>query len=46
MSYTTNRQPQGILQNDETFLKEGLIAELVTIKLNIKIREVISHLLF
>ncbi len=31
MSYTTNRQPQGILQNDETFLREGLIAEIVAI---------------
>lgn len=31
MSYTTNRQPQGILQNDETFLREGLVAEIVAI---------------
>ena len=31
MSYTTNRQPQGILKNDETFLREGLIAEIVAI---------------
>ena len=31
MSYTTNRQPQGILQNDETFLHEGLISEIVAI---------------
>ena len=31
MSYTTNRQPQGILKNNETFLREGLIAELVAI---------------
>lgn len=31
MSYTTDRQPQGILKNDETFLREGLIAELVAI---------------
>lgn len=31
MSYTTNRQPQGILKNNETFLREGLISELVAI---------------
>ncbi|ADL53712.1 ferritin family protein [Clostridium cellulovorans] len=31
MSYTTNRQPQGILKNDETFLREGLVAEIVAI---------------
>ena len=31
MSYTTNRQPQGILKNDETFLREGLISEIVAI---------------
>lgn len=31
MSYTTNRQPQGKLKNDETFLREGLVAEIVAI---------------
>lgn len=31
MSYTTNRQPQGILINKETFLREGMIAEIVAI---------------
>ncbi|WP_315080466.1 ferritin family protein [uncultured Clostridium sp.] len=31
MSYTTNRQPQGILKNIETFFREGMIAELVAI---------------
>ena len=31
MSYTTERQPQGILKNVETFLREGLIAEIVAI---------------
>lgn len=31
MSYTTNRQPQGILKDDETFLREGLISEIVAI---------------
>ena len=31
MSYTTNRQPQGILKNIETFFREGLIAEIVAI---------------
>ncbi|KMT21976.1 ferritin family protein [Clostridium cylindrosporum] len=31
MSYTTNRQPQGILMNKEAFLREGMIAEIVAI---------------
>lgn len=31
MSYTTNRQPQGISKNIETFFREGLIAEIVAI---------------
>ena len=31
MSYTTNRQPQGLLKNTETFLREGLISEIVAI---------------
>lgn len=31
MSYTTNRQPQGIIKNIEGFLREGIIAELVAI---------------
>lgn len=31
MSYTTNRQPQGLLKNIENFLREGLIAEIVAI---------------
>ncbi|MBN1045599.1 ferritin-like domain-containing protein [Clostridium botulinum] len=31
MSYTTNRQPQGILKNIETFFREGMIAEIVAI---------------
>lgn len=31
MSYTTNRQPQGIIKNVETFLREGMIAEIVAI---------------
>lgn len=31
MSYTTNRQPQGVIKNLETFLREGLISEIVAI---------------
>ena len=31
MSYTTNRQPQGILIDKVAFLREGMIAELVAI---------------
>lgn len=31
MSYTTDRQPQGIKKNTETFLREGMIAEIVAI---------------
>lgn len=31
MSYTTNRQPQGIIKDVETFLREGMIAEIVAI---------------
>lgn len=31
MSYTTNRQPQGMLEAPEVFLREGMIAELVAI---------------
>lgn len=31
MSYTTSRQPQGLLKNTEVFLREGLIAEVVAI---------------
>lgn len=31
MSYTTERQPQGILKNIETFFREGMIAEIVAI---------------
>lgn len=31
MSYTANRQPKGILKDDETFLREGLISEIVAI---------------
>jgi len=31
MSYTTDRQPQGVVKNDETFLRESLISEIVAI---------------
>jgi rubrerythrin len=31
MSYTTNRQPQGIIKSIDAFLREGLIAEVVAI---------------
>lgn len=31
MSYTTDRQPQGFLKSDETFLRESLISEIVAI---------------
>lgn len=31
MSYTTDKQPQGILKNDETLLRKGLISEIVAI---------------
>lgn len=31
MSYTTERQPQGILKNIETFFREGMIAEIVAV---------------
>jgi len=31
MSYTTNRQAQGIINDFETFLREGKIAEIVAI---------------
>ena len=31
MSYTTDRQPQGLLKDIQTLLREGMIAELVTI---------------
>ncbi|MBY0756757.1 ferritin-like domain-containing protein [Clostridium sardiniense] len=31
MSYTTERQPQGMERNIETFLREGMIAEIVAI---------------
>lgn len=31
MSYTTDRQPQGMERNIETFLREGMIAEIVAI---------------
>ncbi|HBA05314.1 MAG TPA: rubrerythrin, partial [Clostridium sp.] len=29
MSYTTERQPQGIAKSVEDFLREGLVAEVV-----------------
>ncbi|WP_243176624.1 hypothetical protein [Clostridium gasigenes] len=31
MSYTTNRQPQGIVIDETNFLREGMIAEIVAI---------------
>lgn len=31
MSYTTNRQPQGLLKDKQTLLREGMISELVAI---------------
>ncbi|WP_238918345.1 ferritin-like domain-containing protein [Clostridium sp. YIM B02555] len=31
MSYTTNRQPQGVMNNIDGFLREGLISEMVAI---------------
>lgn len=54
MSYTTNRQPQGILQNDEIFLREGLVAEIVAINdyshflnytENKEVREIFHHIM-
>ncbi|MBW6408720.1 ferritin family protein [Clostridium weizhouense] len=54
MSYTTNRQPQGTLKNDETFLREGLIAEIVAINdyskflsitENKEVKEVFHHIM-
>lgn len=54
MSYTTNRQPQGILNNDETFLREGLISEIVAINdysqlLNLtenkEVRDIFHHIM-
>lgn len=54
MSYTTNRQPQGILIDKVNFLREGIIAEIVAIndyshfiKLtnNKEIKEIFHHIM-
>lgn len=54
MSYTTNRQPQGISKNIKTLLREGMIAEIVAINdysyfigntINKELRELFHHIM-
>lgn len=54
MSYTTNRQPQGIIKDKIAFLREGMIAEIVAINdyahfisltSNKEVKEIFHHIM-
>lgn len=54
MSYTTNRQPQGTITDKVSFLREGMIAEIVaindystflTLTTNSEVRDILYHIM-